>query len=85
MGNSIFERLSKATPPSAQQITRYHLVTDGESLMSIANVEYGLEFYRPECWRVIANANGITNPSAFSSDYLGKRIIIPALPLPSFA
>jgi nucleoid-associated protein YgaU len=81
---SIFEKFSSPVTPSAQTVTRFHLVTDGDTLESIASIAYGIEEYDPDLWRGIAAANGIQNPITFSADFLGQQIVIPALPLPDF-
>jgi hypothetical protein len=84
-GLSIFQRLTSPAGITAPQRDRYHVVKFGEDLMSIATNEYGLTTYDPTAWRAIAAANSVANPFTFSQEFLGRRIRIPARPLPGFA
>lgn len=52
--------------------TKFHTVCQGESLWSISVEAYG----RPEQWRLIADANGISNPRRLRS---GEMLRMPAL------
>ena len=52
--------------------TKYHTVCQGESLWSISVEAYG----QPEEWRLIADANGISNPRRLRS---GETLRMPAL------
>lgn len=81
---SIYERATGATIPPPDFIERRHLVVDGENLTSIAALEYRLEEYDPDLWRLIASRNGITDPIIFNEEYRGKVIFIPPRPLPEF-
>ncbi|HEY8802392.1 MAG TPA: peptidase M23 [Candidatus Dormibacteraeota bacterium] len=50
---------------------RTHLITDGDSLQSIAQAEYG----NPNLWRGLANFNDIDDPLRLSS---GSRVLLPS-------
>jgi len=84
MAKSIYERLTDSTLPPPDVTERGHLVTQNESLLSIANTRYGLEEYSVERWREIGLANSIENPFTFDSELRGQVIRIPAVPLPDF-
>jgi len=81
---SIYERKTSSTLPPPELRERLHRVVDNESLISVANKEYGLGEYDPDFWREVGTANHVTNPFTFAEDYLGQSIRIPARPLPSF-
>ena len=61
-----------ANPLNSPDTTKYHTVRQGDSLWSLAAVEYG----DAGQWRVIAEANGLSNPRALRS---GEMLVIPAL------
>lgn len=52
--------------------TKFHTVCQGESLWSMSVEAYG----QPELWRLIADANGLSNPRRLRS---GERLRMPAL------
>ena len=54
-------------------VAKVWVVRRGQSLASIASIEYG----DPRIWRVIADANGIDNPLALTP---GTRLMLPPLP-----
>lgn len=57
---------------SSPDTTKYHTVCQGESLWSMSVEAYG----QPEQWRLIADANGISNPRRLRS---GETLRMPAL------
>ena len=61
-----------ANPLNSPDTTKYHTVRQGDSLWSLAAAEYG----DAGKWRVIAEANGFSNPRILRS---GEMIVIPAL------
>jgi hypothetical protein len=81
---SIYERLSQSTLPPPDISERSHLVAENESLLSIANSEYGLEEYDPDRWREVGLTNNIENPFTFDIEMRGTLIRLPAKPLPDF-
>lgn len=81
---SIYERFTQSALPVPQEEQRFHTVVGSESLMSIANREYGLREYAKDRWRGIGERNGVMNPLTFSMDFSGENIVIPATPLPDF-
>lgn len=82
---SIYERETNPTLPPPEFIERTHVVVEGETLISIAKLEYGLSEYDPDLLRLIVDANNIENPFTFAQDFRGKTIRIPARPLPDFS
>jgi nucleoid-associated protein YgaU len=54
-------------------VAKVWVVRRGQSLASIASLEYG----DPRAWRVIADANGIDNPLALLP---GTRLLLPPMP-----
>jgi hypothetical protein len=81
---SIYERFTTPTLPPPDQTEGRHLVIEEESLMSVANDEYGLEEYDPNLWRSVGEANGIENPFTFDTEFRRTNIRIPARSLPDF-
>ncbi len=63
---------SKKFPFESPDTTKYRILTQGDSLWALAVQEYG----QPEQWRVIASANGLTNPRRLRT---GERLVLPAL------
>ena len=61
-----------ANPLNSPDTTKYHTVHQGDSLWSLAAQEYG----DAGQWRVIAEANGLSNPRALRN---GEMLVIPAL------
>ena len=66
------EKLYVANPLNSPDTTKYHTVRQGDSLWSLAAEEYG----DPGQWRVIAEANGLSNPRRLRS---GEILVVPAL------
>lgn len=62
----------RRSPFESPDRTKVRTVIQGESLWSIAAKEYG----EPECWRVIAEENGILNPLEVQP---GQRLRLPPL------
>jgi len=60
----------KEIDPRSSDLTKRRIVTQGDSLWSIANREYG----SPEDWRLIAEANNIENPRILNP---GMELLIP--------
>ena len=60
----------KETAPQSADLTKRWVVTQGDSLWSIATKEYG----DPEDWRLIAEVNNIDNPRILNP---GQELIIP--------
>ena len=56
---------------------RMHVVSEGDSLQSIAFAEYG----KPTHWRMLAEANGIDDPLRVAP---GTALLIPPSPTPGF-
>jgi hypothetical protein len=81
---SIYERFTKSILPLPQEEQRFHTVIGNESLMSIANREYGLRQYDKSKWRAIGEVNNVTNPFTFSEEFSGDNIVIPSPLLPDF-
>lgn len=81
---SIYERFTGSTLPPPELREGSHVVEQGEGLISIANVEYGLREYDPDLWRGVAEKNGVENPFMTDTDYRGKAIRIAARKLPEF-
>ena len=84
---SIFEKYTHPVLPPPGFPDSFHLVVQGETLISIATIEYGLSEYDPNLWRGIMIANGITDPVGFGTpgdSWIGRTILIPATPLPAF-
>jgi hypothetical protein len=81
---SFYERETKSTLPPPERREQSHVVQQGDSLIAIANRMYGRAEYEEDLWRMIAEANGVLDPFTFAEDFLGKRITIPAIPLPDF-
>lgn len=71
MAKSVFGRLGQKS--QATVAPRTHTVVGGESLMSIAQLEYQTG-YSSELWRQIAEANGITDPDTIVP---GQLLLIP--------
>jgi len=70
---SLASQIDELNPQSADH-TKAHVVEDGETIAQIAHQAYG----RPEDWRLIADANRLTNPRALKP---GTILSIPrALP-----
>ncbi len=65
-------KLFVANPLNSPDTTKYHTVRQGDSLWSLAEEEYG----DAGQWRVIAAANGISNPRRLKS---GETLVVPAL------
>lgn len=63
---------AKLSPFESPDTTKYRTVTQGDSLWSMAVNEYG----QPDQWRLIASANGLTNPRRLRT---GERLVLPAL------
>ena len=59
-------------PLNSPDTTKYHTVRQGDSLWSLAAEEYG----DAGQWRVIAEANGLSNPRILRT---GEMLVIPAL------
>ncbi|MGE5141162.1 MAG: LysM peptidoglycan-binding domain-containing protein [Rudaea sp.] len=53
--------------------TKVHIVTQGETLSSIAADEYA----NPTLWRPLAIRNGVDDPAALD---IGRRLVVPHLP-----
>jgi len=66
------QKKAKKNPNESPDTTKYHMVTQGDSLWALAVKEYG----QPEQWRAIAAANGLLNPRRLRT---GERIVLPAL------
>ena len=66
------QKLFVANPLNSPDTTKYHTVRQGDSLWSLAAEEYG----DAGTWRVIASANGISNPRLLRS---GETLVVPAL------
>jgi hypothetical protein len=81
---SIYERLTNPTIPPPDQVEKRHQVIEGESLLSVANDEYGLQEYNSNRWRDIGLHNGVENPFAFDEEFRRQFIRIPPIPLPEF-
>ena len=81
---SIYERFTKDVLPPPEFREGRHQVIQGESLISIANLEYSLEEYDPDRWRGVGLLNGVTNPFTFEQSFLGAIIRIPVPSLPDF-
>ncbi len=65
------EKLYVANPYNSPDTTKYHTVRQGDSLWSLAAQEYG----DPGEWRLIAAANGMSNPRRLRT---GEMLIVPA-------
>ena len=63
---------ARRTPLESSDRTKAHTVIRGETLHSIATLEYG----DPAQWRVIATANGIDDPLALAP---GTTLVLPRL------
>ena len=59
-------------PGHSPDTTKYHVVSQGDSLWSLAVKAYG----DPGKWRAIARANGIASPREIHS---GDLLVLPAL------
>lgn len=70
--SKLAEKLGTGNPLNSPDTTKFHTVSQGESLWSIAAEGYG----QPEQWRLIADANGLANPRRLRS---GEVLRIPAL------
>lgn len=68
---TLSEQLNTTTKSSSDR-SKMHILKAGETLSSIAGIEYG----DPGQWRKIAQANNIGNPRLLES---GKEIIIPPI------
>ena len=66
------QKLFVANPLNSPDTTKYHTVRQGDSLWSLAAEEYG----DPGQWRVIAEANGLSNPRMLRT---GEMLVVPAL------
>ncbi|MBE7005315.1 MAG: LysM peptidoglycan-binding domain-containing protein [Ruminococcaceae bacterium] len=66
------EKLYVANPLNSPDTTKYHTVRQGDSLWSLAAMEYG----DAGKWREIASANGIANPRRLRT---GETLVVPAL------
>ncbi len=67
------DKLFVANPLNSPDTTKYRTVRQGDSLWALAAEEYG----DPGQWRVIAEANGLSNPRALRT---GEMLVVPALP-----
>ena len=65
-------KLFVANPLNSPDTTKYHTVRQGDSLWALAAEEYG----DAGQWRVIAEANGLSNPRVLRT---GEMLVIPAL------
>lgn len=65
-------KANRPRPPESPDTTKYRMVRQGDSLWALSAREYG----QPEQWRVIAGANGLTNPRCLRT---GERLVLPAL------
>lgn len=65
-------KLFVANPLNSPDTTKYHTVRQGDSLWALAAQEYG----DAGQWRVIAEANGLSNPRALRT---GEMLVVPAL------
>jgi nucleoid-associated protein YgaU len=81
---SFYERGTRSTLTPPERRERSHTVVQGETLVVVATVEYSLQEYRPELWRLIAEKNAVQDPFRFSMDLTGQSVRIPAEPLPDF-
>ena len=61
-----------ANPLNSPDTTKYHTIRQGDSLWALAAEEYG----DAGKWRVIADANGLSDPRALRT---GEMLVIPAL------
>ena len=66
------QKLVVANPLNSPDTTKYHTVRLGDSLWSLAAEEYG----DPGEWRVIAEANGLSNPRRLKP---GEMLVVPAI------
>jgi nucleoid-associated protein YgaU len=64
---------ARRTPPESTDRTKAHTVAKGETLHSIAALEYG----DPAQWRLVATANGVDDPLALAP---GTALVLPRLP-----
>ena len=67
-----YKDLYVANPLNSPDTTKYHTVRQGDSLWALAAEEYG----DAGQWRVIADANGLSDPRALRN---GEMLVIPAL------
>ena len=67
-----YKDLFIANPLNSPDTTKYHTVSQGDSLWSLAAKEYG----DAGQWRLIAEANGLSNPRMLRN---GEILVIPAL------
>ena len=67
------EREAKEVNRQTADFTKFHVVTGGETLASIATLHY----QDPQKWRPIAIANGIDDPRAIEA---GQSLSVPSLP-----
>lgn len=81
---SIYEQRTTSTLPPPELRERRHVVEQGESLISIANREYGLSEYDADLWRNMGLANKVENPFTIDMDFRGEALRVPAPPLPEF-
>lgn len=63
---------AKLSPFESPDTTKYRTITQGDSLWALAVQEYG----QPDAWRLIASANGLTNPRRLRA---GTRLVLPAM------
>lgn len=81
---SIYERQTRSVIPPPDRRERSHLVKENERLIVIATVDYGLEEYDPDLWRLIGSTNNVIDPFTFTELFVGKHVRVPARPLPAF-
>ncbi len=66
------KKLFVMNPLNSPDTTKYHTVRQGDSLWSLAAMEYG----DPTQWRLIAEANGLQNPRTLRT---GEMLVVPAI------
>lgn len=67
-----YKEMFIANPLNSPDTTKYHTVSQGDSLWALAAQEYG----DAGKWRVIAEANGLSNPRVLRN---GEMLVVPAL------
>jgi hypothetical protein len=81
---SIYERFSSSTLPPPESRVRFHAVQQGESLISIANLEYSLAEYDPDLWRDMGIANLVQDPFTLDIAFRARSLRVLPRPLPDF-